>query len=63
VVSTAGASGPFQVEAELRFQPVGFRSAHYLAPYQAEESQRMVRYYEEAARKSAMVLATAEATR
>jgi hypothetical protein len=62
VVATAGATGPFQVEAELWFQPIGFRWAHNLAPYQASEPQRMVRYYESAARKSAMILAKAEAT-
>jgi hypothetical protein len=63
VVSTVGATGPFQVEAELWFQPIGFRWAHNLEPYQADEPQRMVRYYEAAARKSAMVLAKAQATR
>jgi hypothetical protein len=62
VVSTGSATGPFKVEAELWFQPIGFRWAHNLAPYQASEPQRMVRYYEAAARKSAMVLAKAEAT-
>jgi hypothetical protein len=63
VVSTAGAAGPFKVEAELWYQPIGFRWAHNLAPYKASEPQRMVRYYEAAAGKSAMVLAKAEATR
>jgi hypothetical protein len=63
VVSTGKAPGPFTVEAELWFQPIGFRWAHNLAPYKAEEPQRMVRYYEEAARRSAVVLARAEATR
>jgi hypothetical protein len=63
VVSTGKATGPFKVEAELWFQPIGFRWAHNLAPYKAEEPQRMVRYYEEADRKSAVVLAKAEATR
>jgi hypothetical protein len=63
VVSTAGATGPFQVEAELWFQPIGFRWAHNLVPYQASEPQRMVRYYESAAKKSAMMVAKAEATR
>jgi hypothetical protein len=63
VVSTGNATGPFKVEAELWFQPIGFRWAHNLAPYQAEEPQRMVRYYEEAAGKSAVVLAKAQATR
>jgi hypothetical protein len=63
VVSTGVATGPFKVEAELWYQPIGFRWAHNLAPYQASEPQRMVRYYESAAHKSAMVLARAEATR
>jgi hypothetical protein len=63
VVSTGNAAGPFKIEAELWFQPIGFRWAHNLAPYKAEEPQRLVRYYEAAARRSAMVLAKAEATR
>src|ERR1700688_2065260 len=63
VVSTGNATGPFKVEAELWFQPIGFRWAHNLAPYKADEPQRLVRYYEAAAQRSAMVLAKAEATR
>jgi cytochrome c551/c552 len=63
VVSTGRAAGPFKVEAELWYQPIGYRWAHNLAPYKASEPQRMVRYYEEAARKSAVILARAEATR
>jgi hypothetical protein len=59
VVSTGNATGPFKVEAELWFQPIGFRWAHNLAPYKAEEPQRMVRYYEAAARRLAVVLAKA----
>jgi hypothetical protein len=62
-VSTGSAKGPFTVEAELWYQPIGFRWAHNLAPYRANEPERMVRYYEQAARKSAVVLATAESTR
>jgi hypothetical protein len=63
VVSTGGAAGALKVEAELWYQPIGFRWAHNLAPYQASEPQRMVKYYEAAAGKSAVVLARAEATR
>jgi hypothetical protein len=63
LVSTGNAAGPFKIEAELWFQPIGFRWAHNLAPYKADEPQRLVRYYEAAARRSAMVLAKAEATR
>jgi hypothetical protein len=60
-VSTGNAVGPFHVEAELWYQPIGFRWAHNLGSYQASEPQRLVRYYEEAAQKSAIVLAKAEA--
>ena len=63
VVSTRGAAGPFKVTAELWYQPIGFRWAHNLEPYKSSEPQRMVRYYEQAARTSAMILAQAEATR
>jgi len=63
VVQTGHATGPFTVEAELWFQPIGFRWAHNLAPYNTPEPQRMVRYYESAAYKSAMLLASTEVTR
>ena len=60
VVSTGNAVGPFKVQAELWYQPIGFRWAHNLEPYKASEPQRMVKYYEEAAGKSAVMLAHAE---
>jgi hypothetical protein len=63
VVPTGGAVGPFTVEAELWYQPIGFRWAHNLAPYNATEPQRMVEYYEAAAGRSAVVVAKAEARR
>jgi hypothetical protein len=63
LVSTGSAAEPFTVEAELWYQPIGFRWAHNLAPYQSSETQRMVRYYEKASRKSAVILAKAKATR
>jgi len=62
-VVSIGNARTVQGGAELWFQPIGFRWAHNLAPYKAEEPQRMVRYYEAAARRSAVVLAKAEATR
>jgi hypothetical protein len=63
VVDTAGASGPFHIEVELWYQPIGFRWAHNLEGYKAAEPQRFVSYYESAARHSALVLAKTEATR
>ncbi len=62
LIRTGSAPGPFRVEAELWYQPIGFRWAHNLAPYRAKEPQRMVRYYEEASRRSAVMLARAQAT-
>jgi hypothetical protein len=50
------------VAVELWYQPIGFRWAHNLGAYSASEPQRFVRYYEQAAQKSAVVLAKAEAT-
>jgi hypothetical protein len=58
-----GAQGPFHVEAELWYQPIGFRWAHNLVPYQAMEPQRFVRYYTSMSKTTAVVLARAEATR
>lgn len=63
VVDTGSAVGPFHVEAELWYQPVGYRWAHNLAPYKAEEPQRFVGYYEAETHNSAVVLARAESTR
>jgi hypothetical protein len=57
------AQGPFYVEAELWYQPIGFRWAHNLAPYNAMEPQRFVRYYESMSKTTAIVLARAEVTR
>ncbi len=61
VVSTGNAPGPFHVNVELWYQPIGYRWAHNLAPYRASEPQRMVRYYEQASRHSAVLLASAQA--
>ena len=60
VINTA-APGPFHVQAELWYQPIGFRWAHNLEPYSAAEPQRFVHYYNSEARRSAVVLASAEA--
>jgi len=63
VVSTGNASGPFRVEAELWYQPIGFRWAHNLENYKAAEPQRFVGYYKAASSHSAQILARAEITR
>jgi hypothetical protein len=56
-------TGPFHVQAELWYQPIGFRWAHNLAPYRAGEPQRFLQYYEQMSASSALVLASADATR
>jgi hypothetical protein len=63
VIHTGDTPGPFHVEAELWYQPIGFRWAHNLEKYQADEPQRFVHYYESAARHSAVMIVKAEATR
>ena len=41
-----GAAGPFTVEAELLYQPIGYRWAQNLGPYKASmEPARFVDYY------------------
>lgn len=63
VVDTGSAQGPFHVEAELWYEPVGFRWAHNLASYKAAEPQRFVHYYETVGDRSAVLLTHAGATR
>jgi hypothetical protein len=62
-VDVSGAKGPFHVQAELWYQPIGFRWAHNLAAYQAAEPSRFVSYYDSMASSTAMLLARAEVTR
>lgn len=51
------ADGPFDIDAELRFQVIGFRWAENLRPYESEETSRFVRFYESMASSSSEVLA------
>ncbi len=62
-VALGDAQGPFQVAAELWYQPIGFRWAHNLAGYQTIETNRLVQYYDSMAATTAAVLAHAEAAR
>ena len=59
VVPVDSAQGPFQVEAELWFQPIAFRWAMNLKSYDAMETKRFVGYYEQTAAGSGVVLAKA----
>jgi hypothetical protein len=55
------ARGPYHVEVELWYQPIGFRWAHNLSSYRSFETRRFVAYYESMPTSSATVLARAAA--
>jgi hypothetical protein len=61
-VDAGGAPGPFQVDAELSYQVIGFSWAENLRPYDSEETRRFVGYYESMASASSEALASARAT-
>ncbi|MCU0257369.1 MAG: hypothetical protein MUF60_11585 [Vicinamibacterales bacterium] len=54
--------GPFRLEAELRYQSIGYRWAENLRAFDAPEPARFVKYYEAMAPVSSVVLARAAAT-
>ena len=58
-IALGNAQGPFQVEAELFFQPISFRWANNLKPYNATEPQRFTRYYDAMSSGSAVLLVRA----
>jgi hypothetical protein len=60
-VTVGSSEGPFQVEAELWYQPIGYRWAMNLKPYDAPEPQRFVGYYKAMASSSAVMLVRATA--
>ena len=62
MVSAAGHSGPFQVSAELRYQPISYRWAQNLRAYDAGETRRFVNWYDEMASGSSQVLASVTTT-
>jgi hypothetical protein len=57
------AQGPFRVNAELWFQPISYRWANNLRPYNAKEPQRFTRYYDAMASGSGVMLASATASK
>jgi len=61
-VNLADSPGPFQIDAELWYQPIGFRWAHNLASYDSPETKRIVEYYDSAPQASATVLAKSQVT-
>ena len=55
-IALGSAQGPFQVEAELWFQPISYRWANNLKSYNAMEPQRFTRYYDAMSSGSAVML-------
>jgi len=60
-VNLANGQGPFQVQAELWFQPISYRWANNLRAYDAAENKRFVGYYD--AMSSGSAVRIAQATR
>ena len=60
LVDPGRSAGPFRIQAELLFQPIGFRWARNLAGVKAAETARFVSMYEAMASSGATVMARAE---
>ena len=60
-VDVGGATGPFHVDVELQFQPIGYRWAHNLGSYDAIETRRFVDYYHAMSVGASEIVATATA--
>lgn len=62
-VEIGNAPGPFQIEAELWCQPVGYRWASNLKPYgAASEPKRFNEYYDAMGSSTGVIVVRAEAT-
>lgn len=61
VVDATGARMPMMVTVALRYQPIAYRWAQNLRPYDAPEPRRFVEFYEAMASSSSAVLAQAVA--
>jgi hypothetical protein len=61
-VAMGKAQGPLTIDAELWYQPISYRWASNLRPYEAMETQRFTRYYDSMAASSAVMLGKASLT-
>jgi mono/diheme cytochrome c family protein len=57
-VAVGEAPGPFRIEAELRYQTIGFRWASNLRKYDAEEPRRFISYYDAMSSATAVTLSS-----
>ncbi len=61
-VALGDAAGPYQIEAELWFQPISYRWASNLRSYDAAETRRFTQYYDSMASSSAAMLVRASSS-
>jgi hypothetical protein len=61
-VEVSDDAGPFEVEAELIYQPIAFRWAHNLRQQEAPEIERFISYYEAMSEVSSEILARTSGT-
>ena len=59
-IDPGDAQGPFRIEAELCYQPIGYRWAMNLKGVDADEPRRFTDYYETSSADSVLVLAKAQ---
>lgn len=62
-VGLSNTEGPFQVEAELWYQPISYRWANNLRRYDAPEPRRFTSYYDSMASAAGVMLVRASAMR
>lgn len=62
-IDVRDATGPFQVTAELWYQPIAYRWAMNLKKYDAPEPRRFVGYYEQTSASSGVMLARTVTTK
>jgi hypothetical protein len=58
-IAVGNAPGPFHVQAELWYEPIGFRWANNLKPYDAAEPKRFTGYYDAMGNGAAVLVAKA----
>jgi hypothetical protein len=55
-IGVRDAAGPFEIAVELWYQPIGFRWAKNLAPYNSDETNRFTAYFDSMGPVSATLL-------
>jgi len=61
-IDVGNAPGPFDVDVELWYQPIGFRWANNLKPYNADEPHRFSAYFDSLGAGNAILLVKASAS-